>query len=271
MMRWKIGMDDTIGVGVALLILCATTALAAEPRSDAAGEDDFESKVRPVLVEHCYKCHSAQSKSLKGGLRLDDMAKMRKGGDTGPAVVPGDLEASLLVKAVRYDDEVLRMPPKGKLPEREIAALAQWVKHGAIGPLPAKTAAGKLPPGLDFESARGHWSYRPIRQSSVPAIHQKDWPRSPIDSFVLAKLEAGGLTPSPPADRRTLIRRAYYDLVGLPPTAREIEAFENDRSPDAFASVVDRLLASPRLRRALGTALARRGPLCRHQGWCADV
>ncbi len=249
-MRWKTGMDDTIGsgatAGVALLIVCATTALAAEPQLDPAGEDDFESKVRPVLAEHCYKCHSAQSKSLKGGLRLDDMAKMRKGGDTGPAVVPGDLEASLLVKAVRYDDEVLRMPPQGKLPEREIAALAQWVKHGAMSPPTAKTAAGKLPAGLDFESARGHWSYRPIRQPAVPAIHQRDWPRSPIDSFVLAKLEAGGLTPSPPADRRTLIRRAYYDLVGLPPTAEEVDRFENDRSPDAFARVVDRLLASPR-------------------------
>jgi Protein of unknown function (DUF1553)/Protein of unknown function (DUF1549)/Planctomycete cytochrome C len=249
-MRWKTGMDDTIGsgagAGVALLMVCATAALAVGPQSDSVGADYFESKVRPVLVEHCYQCHSAQSKSLKGGLRLDGMVEMRKGGDTGPAVVPGDLDASLLVTAVRYNDELLRMPPKGKLPEGEIAALAQWVKHGAIGPSPAKTPAGKLPPGLDFESARGHWSYQPIRQPAAPAIHQRDWPRSPIDSFVLAKLEARGLTPSPPADRRTLIRRAYYDLVGLPPTAEEVEVFENDRSPDAFARVVDRLLASPR-------------------------
>jgi hypothetical protein len=246
MMRRKTRMDDTIGAGVALLIVCGTAVLAAEPQSGPAGVDYFESKVRPVLVEHCYKCHSAQSKSLKGGLRLDGVVEMRKGGDTGPAVVPGDLEASLLVKAVLYDDELLRMPPKGKLPEGEIAALAQWVKHGAVGPLPAKPAAGKLPPGLDFESARGHWSYQPIRQPAVPAIRQRDWPQSPVDSFVLAKLEARGLPPSPPADRRTLIRRAYYDLVGLPPTAEEIEAFENDRSADSFARVVDRLLASPR-------------------------
>jgi Protein of unknown function (DUF1553)/Protein of unknown function (DUF1549)/Planctomycete cytochrome C len=249
-MRSRTGMDDKIGSGAAaglgLLIVCAAAAFAAEPQSDPVGVDYFESRVRPVLVEHCYKCHSAQSKSLKGGLRLDGMAEMRKGGDTGPAVVPGDIEASLLVKAVRYGDELLRMPPKGKMGEAEIAAIARWVKHGAIGPIPATTPAGKLPPGLDFESARAHWSYQPIRQPEIPATHQRNWPQSPIDSFVLAKLEAAGLTPSLAADRRTLIRRAYYDVAGLPPTAEEIEAFENDRSPDAFDRVVDRLLASPR-------------------------
>jgi hypothetical protein len=171
---------------------------------------------------------------------------MRKGGDTGPAVVPGDLEASLLVKAVRYDDGVLRMPPKGKLPDASISTLTKWVKEGAVVPHAADTARAKTPPGLDFASARSHWAYRPIRRPPIPAVQERDWPRSAVDSFVLASLEAAGLTPSPPADRRTLIRRASYDLTGLPPTAAEVEAFENDRSSDAFARVVDRLLASPR-------------------------
>ena len=156
------------------------------------GRDDdfFESKVRPVLAEHCYKCHSAQAKSLKGGLRLDSLDGMRKGGDTGPAVVPGDLEASLLVKAVKYDDEVLRMPPKGKLPDASIAALAQWVKDGAVGPHAAETALGR--------SLQASTSSRPAgtgrigRSASLesPQSAIEAWPRSPIDSFVLAWLEA---------------------------------------------------------------------------------
>ena len=144
----------------------------------------------------------------------------------------------------------MRMPPKGKLPEATIATLEQWVRGGAVD-----AASGRRPPpgrrppkkpaGIDFEAARSHWAYQPIRRPAIPAVTNADWPRSPVDAFVLARLEAAGLTPSPPADRRTLLRRVYYDLIGLPPTAAEVEAFENDRSPDAFARVVDRLLASP--------------------------
>ena len=186
------------------------------------GADFFESKVRPVLAEHCYKCHSTQGKSPKGGLRLDSPAGMHAGGDTGPAVVPGDLEASLLLKAVKYDDVVLKMPPKGKLPDASIATLTQWVREGAVVPHDSETARAGKPPGLDFESARSHWAYRPIRIPPIPTVHRRDWPRSPIDSFVLASLESAGLDPSPAADRRTLIRRAYFDLVGLPPTAAEV-------------------------------------------------
>jgi len=232
-------------VCVFVLILGVTAALAAEPKSGPGGDDFFESKVRPVLAEHCYKCHSAEARALKGGLRLDSLDGMRKGGDSGPAVVPGDLEMSLLVKAVKYDDELLRMPPKGKLSASSIATLAEWVKEGAVGPHAAETSLGKKSAGVDFESAGAHWAYRPIRRPTVPAVHDRAWPRSPVDSFVLSALESARLTPSPPADRRTLIRRAYYDLAGLPPTAAEAEAFENDRAPDAFARVVDRLLASP--------------------------
>jgi hypothetical protein len=231
--------------GVFVLLLVVTAAPAGEPGSGGGGDDFFESKVRPVLSEHCYQCHSAKAKSPKGGLRLDSVGGMRKGGGSGPAVVPGDVEASLLVKAVKYDDELLRMPPKGKLPASSIATLTKWVKEGALGPHADETSRGQKSSGIDFESARGHWAYRPIIRATIPAGRDRAWPRSPVDSFVLADLEAAGLTPSPPADRRTLIRRAHYDLTGLPPTAAEVDAFEKDRAPDAFARVVDSLLASP--------------------------
>ncbi len=218
--------------------------------SRSEGVDFFESKVRPVLVEHCFECHSAGAKAVKGGLRLDSLDAMKKGGDNGPAVVPGDVDASLLAQAVRYTDEQMQMPPKGKLPDATIAALEGWIRRGAamphgVEPKAAGASSLKRPPGLDFEAARSHWSYQPIRTPAVPEVAHKEWPRSPVDRFILARLEAAGLTPSPPADRRTLLRRVTFDLIGLPPTAAEIEAFANDRDPAAYERVVDRLLASP--------------------------
>jgi len=201
----RLSLIDFHGIGVAPVV-CAclgfalalgTITRASDTKSDSATADFFESKVRPVLVEHCYKCHSSQTKSLKGGLRLDNLIDMRKGGDTGPAVVPGDVEASLLVKAVRYRDEELRMPPKGKLPAGSIAALEDWVKHGAAGP----AAAGPLVPvakktaPFDFESARNHWAYQPVREPKLPAVRRRDWPSTPVDSFILARLEAARLDP----------------------------------------------------------------------------
>jgi hypothetical protein len=228
-----------------VVALATASALAAQPPSGMDVSDFFESKVRPALAEHCYKCHSGKSKPLKGGLRLDGIDGMRKGGDTGPAVVPGNVNASLLIKAVRYEDELLRMPPKGKLPAALIVTLETWVKHGAAGPHAGNYPGPKIPPGIDFEAARAHWAYQPIRPPALPAYRTPGWASSPIDAFVLSRLEAAGLTPAPPADRRTLIRRAYYDLIGLPPTAAETEAFVADRSPEAFARLVDRLLASP--------------------------
>jgi hypothetical protein len=234
-----------------ILLVMAVPGRAATgaPGSDQDGVAFFEAKVRPVLVEQCYQCHSARAKSPKGGLRLDSLDGMRKGGDTGPAVVPGDVEASLLVQAVRYKDEVLRMPPKGRLPESTIATLEQWVKGGAVVPHPAGAAAARpsaaKAAGIDFHAARAHWAYQPIRKPALPAVRHRDWPCSPIDAFVLARLEAAGLSPSPPADRRTLLRRVTFDLIGLPPSAEEVEAFARDHAPDAFARVVDRLLASP--------------------------
>jgi hypothetical protein len=214
---------------------------AAEP--SPSGVEFFESKIRPVLVERCYQCHSAESKKVKGGLRLDTPEAMRKGGDTGPAVVPGKPGSSLLVEAIRYTDEALRMPPKGKLPDEVVADFERWIAMGAPGSRGAAKADGAL--RMDLEKARKHWAFRPIKEGPPPAVKDATWPRTPVDHFVLAKLEERGLTPSPPADRRILIRRAYFDLVGLPPTAAEVEAFQADDSLDAFARVVDRLLASP--------------------------
>jgi len=235
--------------GLSLVLFGVLSASASEP--DRASLDFFETKVRPVLVEHCYGCHSSQAKKLKGGLLLDTIEGMRKGGQSGPAVVPGKLEESLLVQAVRYDDELTRMPPKEKLPAAAIASLEQWVKEGAAVPMArpgtAQPAAGSgKSRGVDLAAARKHWAYQPIKRHDPPPVKNRSWRRMPIDDFVLARLEASGLAPSPPADRRTLLRRTHYDLIGLPPTAEEIDAFERDRSDDAFARVVDRLLASPR-------------------------
>jgi hypothetical protein len=216
---------------------------------DRAGSEFFESRIRPVLVEHCFDCHSSGAKKVKGGLLLDSVEGMRKGGETGPAVIPGKPDESLLIQAVRFDDELIRMPPKGKLPLSTIALLEEWVKAGAPGPgsrLPSSpTAADSKSRGIDWSAARKHWSYQPVQRHDAPAVKNRDWLTSPIDPFILARLEGSGLTPSPPAGRRTLLRRAYYDLIGIPPTAEDVEAFERDTSRDAFARVVDRLLASP--------------------------
>jgi hypothetical protein len=235
--------------GLCFLILAiAPATVASEP--DSASSEFFETRVRPTLVEHCYACHSGQAKRLKGGLLVDSPGGLRKGGDTGPAVVPGKPDESRLIQAVRYDDELTRMPPKGKLPAETIAMLEEWVKAGAPEPLARKEGTAAMPTskpqGIDWTAARKHWAYQPIRQNEPPDVKNRSWSQSAIDPFILARLEAGGLTPSPPADRRTLLRRAYYDLIGLPPTLEEIEAFERDHSDDAFARVVDRLLASPR-------------------------
>ncbi len=227
-----------------LLALLCLLSFAAAGFGQDAGVEFFEKKIRPVLAEHCYACHSQQAKKQRGGLYLDSRDAVRKGGDTGPAVVPGKPGASLLVKAVRHGDPDLKMPPPpaAKLPDAVVADLEKWIAMGA--PDPRDGAGGKVA-GIDFAAAAQHWAYRPLHTPTAPPVKDVGWVRSPIDRFILAKLESQALTPSPPADRRTLVRRAYYDLIGLPPTADEVEAFIGDDSPDAFARVVDRLLASP--------------------------
>ncbi len=220
------------------LLLCGP-ALAADPTP--AQLQFFESRVRPVLADHCYKCHSQHAEKVKGGLLLDSRAGLLKGGDTGPAIVPGDPVQSLLVKAIRYTDPDLQMPPKGgKLPENVIADLITWIQMGAPDPrsAPSTSFAAK-------DSAKTHWAWQPLTKPAVPQVQDTAWPKTPIDNFILAKLEEKHLKPNPPADKRTLIRRATFDLIGLPPTPEEVDDFLHDDSPDAFAKVVDRLLASP--------------------------
>ncbi|HTA30870.1 MAG TPA: DUF1549 domain-containing protein, partial [Candidatus Cybelea sp.] len=231
------------GFAVVLCLVALTNAATAA--DDPAGLEFFENKIRPILVDNCYSCHSQQSAKIKGGLLLDTREGLLKGGDDGPAIKPGDLEESLLIKAVRYDGEKLRMPPKDKkLPPEKIAALEAWVKMGA--PDPRVSQPGVPPIATIREKARSHWAFQPIQEPTLPDVKNKQFARTPMDNFVLARLEAARLSPSPAADKRTLIRRATFDLIGLPPTPEEAAAFESDPSPEAFAKVVDRLLASPR-------------------------
>jgi len=224
-------------------LIFATADLIVVPAAALAdaGSEFFESKVRPVLFEHCYECHSGEK--TKGGLALDTKQGWEKGGDTGPTIVPGNPDESLLIKAVRYHDEDLAMPPKkkgGKLPEAIIADLVEWVKMGAPDP---RAVAKKT--GADLEEGRKHWAFQPVTNPSVPPLAADI--RNPIDAFIRAKLSENKLAPAPLADRATLLRRATYDLTGLPPTAGAIAAFVNDpRSDDAaFAQVIETLLASP--------------------------
>lgn len=168
--RWIGRACATLPFAGFLALVVPTLAFAGD--SDSDGADFFEAQVRPVLVEHCYHCHSARARSLKGGLRLDSLVGMRKGGEQGPALVPGDVEGSLLIQAVRYKDEALRMPPKGKLPDATIASLEQWVKGGAVGPhavadLSSNPVVNKSA-GIDFEAARRHWAYQPVRRPRAP-------------------------------------------------------------------------------------------------------
>ena len=204
----------------------------------------FEAKVRPVLVEHCYKCHSKEADKVRGGLLLDSREALIEGGNTGPAVVPGKPDESLLIQAIRYHDEDLQMPPKDeKLNDQQIADLTEWVRRGLPDPRTVVTAgsSGKKYSGV----GRSHWAFQPVSKPTVPAVKNTNWPKNPVDNFVLAQLEANGMAPNAPADKATLIRRVYFDLIGLPPTVRDVQAFLNDASPDALAKVVDRLLASP--------------------------
>jgi hypothetical protein len=227
---------------VLALLGLAPSAVAA-PAPD--GNEFFENRVRPLLVENCHRCHSTATKQ-RGNLLLDSRAGLLKGGDNGPAIVPDHPERSLLIKAVGYTDADLRMPPKGRLTAEQVADLTAWVRMGA--PWPAGTAphpGGPAKAAFDLRERRRHWAFQPLHSGPPPSVRHAAWVRTPVDAFVLAKLEAVGLAPAPPADRRTLIRRVTYDLIGLPPTPAEIDAFLADESPDAYPHLVDRLLASP--------------------------
>src|SRR5579884_1065911 len=222
----------------ALLVLLLAAAPAA---AQSPGDDFFEKEVRPLLAARCLSCHG--DSKPKGGLRLTSRQSVLKGGDSGPAVVPGKPENSLLVHAVRYLDPP-RMPPREKLPDREVEVLTRWVALGAPWPQSAATVA-QGPHFRITDEQRAFWSFQPVRAPTPPDVRDAAWVRSSLDRFILAKLEVKGLRPAAPADKRTLLRRATFDLTGLPPTPEEIDAFLRDDSPDAYEKVIDRLLASP--------------------------
>jgi len=222
-----------------ILTLLPIGALRAQD-ADHDGLEFFEKKIRPVLVDRCYSCHSAEAKKLKGNLYVDTRDGLLKGGDLGPSVMPGDPDKSLLIKAIRYVDQDLKMPPKGRLTDDVVADFVAWVKRGAPDP---RTKSATTKSGVDLESGRKWWAFQKPADPPLPQV--KGVAASPIDRFILAKLEEKGLRPAPPADKRTLVRRATFDLTGLAPRPEEVDAFLADESPDAFAKVIDRLLAAP--------------------------
>jgi hypothetical protein len=226
----------------ALSLVLSVSGFARASEPTAEGLEFFEKRIRPILAENCYQCHSADKK-IRGGLRLDSKTSLMKGGDTGPVVVAGQPDRSLLIKAINYKDD-LKMPQRSKLPDQQIADLTAWVKMGAPMPPDRDTVAGAS--AFDLEKRRQHWSFQPIKRPTVPGVRsQESEVRNPIDAFLAAKRQAAGIEAAPEADRRTLIRRLTFDLTGLPPTPEEIRTFLEDQSIDAYEKVVDRLLASP--------------------------
>ena len=234
-----------------LALVCSTPWAQGEDAREFSQEQlaFFESKIRPVLVEHCYECHATGAKIVQGALRVDHRAGLLRGGDSGPAIVPKQAEQSLLLKALRYDE--FEMPPKGKLPDSVIRDFEAWIAMGA--PDPREAVADPLIRSIDIEEGRKHWSFQPVTDPHLPAVTNESWPLDPLDHFILARLESAGLKPVADANRHTWLRRVSLDLTGLPPTRAEIDAFINDRSPQAFEAVVDRLLGS----RAFGERWAR--------------
>jgi len=219
---------------------------AAEPE----GIEFFENHIRPLLVQNCYKCHSQKAGKAKGELQLDTRAGLLKGGEVGPAIVPGNPRDSLLIRAVSHGDADLQMPPKTKLPQEAIDKLTQWIAMGAPDPRDGDPADISDKHELDLaQLTAGHWAWQPVRRDvrppKVEPVAGADWTDTAVDRFILAKLQGAGLTPSAPASRRTLVRRLHFDLIGLPPTPAEVEAYVNDTTPNAHAQLVERLLASP--------------------------
>src|SRR5262245_10862634 len=235
---WRTGCVHLTSLLAGAILATQAPALAAPGERESM--EFFEAKIRPVLIEHCYKCHSVESKKRKGELWLDSRAGILEGGKSGPILVPGDPGKSRLIEAIRYRNPDLQMPPDNPLPPAVVADFETWIRMGAPDP------RVNDPKAVSFAQAAQHWSFQPPRDHAVPSVKNTRWPLTAVDAFILAVLERTGLSPSPPADKRTLIRRATYDLTGLPPTPAEIDAFVGNRAPDAFARVVDRLLASPR-------------------------
>lgn len=226
---------------LATAVMAVSLHAAEGEQADAAKLEFFEKKIRPVLAQHCYSCHSQNARPLQANLLLDTREGIRRGGDSGPAVVPGKPAESQILGALKF--ETFEMPPSGKLPDEVIADFEKWIADGAVDPREGKAVAAA--PGIDLEAGRQFWAFQPLQRSPAPRLAHDDWSTTEIDRFLFAAMDAAGLQPVERADRRTLIRRAYFDLIGLPPTPEEIAAFLADDRPDAFARLVDHLLASP--------------------------
>jgi hypothetical protein len=247
---------NALGVRIALRFFCralvavSLTAQAADSvRNEAFSPDQldfYEKKIQPILAENCFKCHSHQAEKIKANLLVDSREALLKGGDTGPAIVPGSADKSLLIRAVKQIDDDLKMPPKKRLADEQIAVLAKWVDMGAPTPQSLATVGGETKGRRVTTRDTNWWAFQPVRKIRIPEAKDAGWSRNPIDHFVFAKLSAEGLKPSDEAEKRTLVRRAYFDVIGLPPSAEQVEQFINDTAPDAYEKLIDRLLADPR-------------------------
>jgi hypothetical protein len=231
-----------------LIVFISVGPLYAADREPLPGElDFFESRIRPILVNHCYKCHSESSKQAKGGLRLDSRESVIKGGDSGTAVIPGHVNESLIIQAVAYDGGFYDMPPSGKLSEIQISDLKKWVQSGAADPRKSVGDTQMTGSKSSSTAAKNHWAFQKVKTPEIPKVIQNQWPLDAIDHFILAKLEEKQLKPAPVAQRQAWLRRVWFDLVGLPPTSDAIARFMNDKSSElqARTKVVDELLAQP--------------------------
>jgi hypothetical protein len=240
MSRARVFLTSLLAI-TAVPVVAQSAPTPADPRPTKSGAEFFEKKIRPIFVRHCYECHSGDPKKAKSNFVLDTREGLKKGGESGPVIVPGHPDDSPLIEAVRYDG--LEMPPKEKLPDELIDALVEWVEMGAPDPRSGKAAR---PGKIDLADARKFWAFQRPRPQRPPNVEETSWPQGDIDRFVAARREKEHLKPAPQADRVTLIRRVTFDLIGLPPTPDEIDAFVADTSSHAFAAVVDRLLASER-------------------------
>lgn len=238
-------MRIALQLTIALPLLVAGAAgVLVGAEITAEQRDFFESKVRPLLAAKCYTCHSHKAKAVKGGLLLDSLSGVTKGGDSGPVVVAGEPQKSLLIAAIQYRDN--EMPPDGKLAATQIATLVKWVEMGA--PWPKEISQGLPSQARQYnwhQLRREHWAWQPVKRPALPAVNDPQWVQNPIDFFILARLESAGMQPATAAGKRSLLRRAYLDLIGLPPTPAEMKAFSEDQRPDAYQRVIDNLLSRP--------------------------
>lgn len=237
MIAYRLVSAMTLGM---LVLSTAQPLPGTEP--DAADLQFFESRIRPILHQHCFECHSAESDPVHGGLLLDSADDLARGGDSGTLVSNRQSGAGLLLDAIHYRGDI-QMPPEGKLSDRDIALLTEWARRG----LPAPKRSQPLPPATPVspEQGRDFWSFQPLQKVSPPSVGSSDWPQNNIDRFVLSRLQQDGLQPSPPASKRVLVRRLYFATIGLPPTPQQVEAFLADDRPDAVSRLVDELLESP--------------------------